>query len=343
MCTRERAFLADKRQSRTRRRSLFGLDIDGAGQETSYRTCCVVAISLALDAILWYQMRATREGSAGAPRQVGGGICGPAAGRRGAAVESGGPDAQRHAARMAPSAAGAQPRLHDRDNREQYVRAFAVYAGACPWGWTSHLADEWFSDLPAVRNRGRWTVRGYEVSLRQFCSFVTDPTYGWASECEQRVGSHPVQITNEVNAADHVSEIGAAPSKRQFTGQELEAQFHHADGLVATGRALGRKGGLSAFRDATFLRRSLRLRQPPQHNPDAPRHRFRPQPGRTGVRGERALLQPAWQITPRIGTAPQRPGCSPLDHGDPRPVVHRDPALARPRLHRMPTNPAWGR
>lgn len=140
------------------------------------------------------------------------------------------------------------------DNREQHVRAFAVHAEAFPWAWTSHLADEWFSDLRAVRNCGRSTVRGYQVSLRQFCSFVTDPTYGWAVECEQRFGSHPIQIINEVNAAAHVSEIEAAPSKRPFTRVELQALFDHADEQVATKRALGRKGWLSAFRDATIFK-----------------------------------------------------------------------------------------
>ena len=139
-------------------------------------------------------------------------------------------------------------------SREQQVRAFAVHAEAYPWAWTSHLADEWFSDLRAVRNCARSTVRGYQVTLRGFCSFVTDPTYGWAQECEDRFGSHPVQIINEVNSAAHVSEVEAEPSKRPFTREELQALFDHADEQVATKRALGRKGWLSAFRDATIFK-----------------------------------------------------------------------------------------
>src|SRR5665647_2468033 len=137
-------------------------------------------------------------------------------------------------------------------HREHQVRAFTRNAGGYPWQGSAHLADEWFSDLRGVRHCGRSTVRSYQTAIRGFCNFVTDPAYGWAAECEQRFGTHPIQVINEVNAAAHVSESESKPSKRAFTRLELQVLFDYADEQVARKRALGRKGWLSAFRDATI-------------------------------------------------------------------------------------------
>jgi integrase/recombinase XerC len=44
-----------------------------------------------------------------------------------------------------------------------------------------------------LRSQGfsRATLRAYQVRLRLFCDFNTDPGYGWAEECWQRFGAHP--------------------------------------------------------------------------------------------------------------------------------------------------------
>ncbi|MFG2716564.1 hypothetical protein ACGFX2_39535 [Streptomyces goshikiensis] len=42
--------------------------------------------------------------------------------------------------------------------------------------------------------------------MRSFFSFVTDPAYGWAANCEERFGTHPVQVLHEWNFAVHVEE-----------------------------------------------------------------------------------------------------------------------------------------
>ncbi len=139
-------------------------------------------------------------------------------------------------------------------SRDRQVRAFQEHSNEFPWVWSSGLADEWFADLRAVRHCTRSTVRGYQVSLRGFCEYLIDPAYGWAAECEQRFGTHPVQVINEVNAAAHVADSEAEPSKRAFTRDELQALFDHADEQVIRKRALGRKGWLSAFRDATLMK-----------------------------------------------------------------------------------------
>ncbi|TDO44438.1 site-specific recombinase XerD [Kribbella sp. VKM Ac-2571] len=139
-------------------------------------------------------------------------------------------------------------------SREHQLRAFAGHAEAFPWLWSPHLADEWFSDLRAVRHVARSTVRSYQVAIRGFCSYLIDPAYGWAAECERRFGTHPIQVIHEVNAAAHVADSEAEPTRRAFTRAELQALFDHADDEVARKRALGRKGWLPAFRDATIFK-----------------------------------------------------------------------------------------
>ena len=156
--------------------------------------------------------------------------------------------------RACEPATGPEPGVHDGGGPRAALRAFAVHAGAFPWTWTPQLADEWFTDLRAVRHCARSTIRGYQVAIRGFCGYLTDPAYGWAEECEQRFGTHPIQVIYEINAAAHVADSEADAAKRAFTRDELQALFDHADEQVARKRALGHKGWLTAFRDATVLK-----------------------------------------------------------------------------------------
>lgn len=103
------------------------------------------------------------------------------------------------------------------DVREKAVQAFARHADAFRWRWTPQLADEWFSDLRSVRRLKRSTVRAYQEALRKFCHYVTDPAYQWPAECEQRFGTHPVQVCHEWNTEVHVQDGEADPAKRAFT------------------------------------------------------------------------------------------------------------------------------
>ena len=63
-----------------------------------------------------------------------------------------------------------------------------------------------------------------------------------------------MQVITEVNSAVHVADIESEPTKRAFTRKELQALFDYADEQVDRKRALGRKGWMSAFRDATLLK-----------------------------------------------------------------------------------------
>lgn len=141
------------------------------------------------------------------------------------------------------------------DGRAKAVEAFACHAGGFPWQWSPGAVDEWFADLRAVRHLKRSTLRSYQEALRGFCSYVTDPAYDWPAACEQRFGTHPVQVVHEWNTAVHVQEQGEGdPARRAFTRAELEALFDHADEQVTRVRASGRKGWLPAFRDATLFK-----------------------------------------------------------------------------------------
>jgi hypothetical protein len=126
------------------------------------------------------------------------------------------------------------------NGRERVVQVFARHAGAFPWHWSAQLVDEWFGDLRAVRHLKRSTLRNYQEAVHSFCSYIIDPAYGWSTQCEQRFGTHPVQVCHEWNTAAHVAEAEADAGKRAFTRDELQAFFDHADEQVANVRALAR-------------------------------------------------------------------------------------------------------
>jgi site-specific recombinase XerD len=97
-------------------------------------------------------------------------------------------------------------------------------------------------------------LRSYQLAVAAFCDYLTDARYGWAAECQDRFGTHPVQVCHEWNTASHASGYEGRPGNRPLTKQELQALFDHADAQVDRARRLGRKGWLRAFRDATLFK-----------------------------------------------------------------------------------------
>jgi integrase/recombinase XerC len=140
------------------------------------------------------------------------------------------------------------------ERRVNVVRAFTAYTNTYPWHWSPQLVDEWLGDLVSVRKLRKSTLRNYQTSIRLMCSYLTDPNYGWAAECQTRFGTHPVQVVHEWNTAVHVQEAEGDPGKRALTLEELEAFFDAADDRVARIRGLGRKGWLPAYRDAALFK-----------------------------------------------------------------------------------------
>ncbi len=140
------------------------------------------------------------------------------------------------------------------EKRLAVIRIFRTHADAYPWNWQAQMLDEWLGDLRAVRHLGRSTIRNYASAVSAFCSFLTDPAYGWTDECLRRFGTHPIQVVHEWNTAVHTQDVEGAPTRRAFTLDELQALFDHADDQVTRARATGRKGWLTLFRDATLLK-----------------------------------------------------------------------------------------
>lgn len=135
------------------------------------------------------------------------------------------------------------------------VRRFATFTNDYPWRWLPGDVEDFIAKLRSgERPASLSTLRHYETSLRLFCSFVTDPRYGWAGECESRFGTHPVQICHEWNSAVHAADYEGRPGRRPFSREELQAFFDHADAQVAKVAAAGRKGALAAFRDAVCFK-----------------------------------------------------------------------------------------
>lgn len=111
------------------------------------------------------------------------------------------------------------------EGRENTVKAFATYVSTYPWHWTPAMVDEWLGDLRSLRDLRRSTIRSYSEAVRAFCHFITDPLYDWAATCEERFGTHPVQVVHEWNTAVHVQDNEADAKKRAFTKAELHAFF----------------------------------------------------------------------------------------------------------------------
>jgi len=85
--------------------------------------------------------------------------------------------------------------------------------------WTPGMVDEWLGDL-----RSRSTIRSYSEAVRAFCHFVTDPVYEWAATCQERFGTHPVQVVHEWNTAVHVQDGEADGSGSGVAAKSVSAR-----------------------------------------------------------------------------------------------------------------------
>ncbi|TDC11012.1 hypothetical protein E1267_02110 [Nonomuraea longispora] len=74
------------------------------------------------------------------------------------------------------------------------------------------------------------------------------------TKCERRFGVTPQQIFTEDNRVAHVAEYEGQPGRRPLTFDEVQALFDAVDARVEQTQALGRKGSLTARRDAALLK-----------------------------------------------------------------------------------------
>ncbi|MEU9165808.1 tyrosine-type recombinase/integrase [Streptomyces sp. NPDC048424] len=138
--------------------------------------------------------------------------------------------------------------------REQTVRRFSAFTNDFPWAWMPAHMDEWSASLLGERHLAPSTVRAYQCELRLFSEYLIDPRYGWAVECEERFGTHPVAICHEWNTIAHLNDYEGDPEARPFTREELQQFLDYADGQVERAVRARRKGALAAYRDATLFK-----------------------------------------------------------------------------------------
>lgn len=141
--------------------------------------------------------------------------------------------------------------------RVSMVRRLVDFTNEYPWNWKPADGEAFIAHLrspnrkkPIVMSTGR----GYETTLALFMDFITDRRYGWAAECLERFGQVPQQIFHEDNRVAHVLEYEGQPGRRPLTYDEVQALFDAVDARVEEVRDRGRKGALTAMRDAALLK-----------------------------------------------------------------------------------------
>jgi hypothetical protein len=142
------------------------------------------------------------------------------------------------------------------------VSRFQRFTNDWPWCWRPIDLEEFTAQLRGER-RALSTIRAHHDHLRLFLDYAADPRYEWTAVCGRLFGTHPSQVCFEWNTAVHVADYEGRPGRRALTKVELQALFDHADDEVARARARGRKGWLTAMRDATALK--VRLTASPKH------------------------------------------------------------------------------
>lgn len=139
--------------------------------------------------------------------------------------------------------------------RLRLLRRFQEFTGEFPWRWGPGDVEDFTSSLLSdTKRRSHSTIRGYQLSIRLFCDFVTDQRYAWPNECLRRFGDHPVQICHSWNTVEHLSEFEGRPEVRALTYDELQHFFDVCDERVASIGRRRRKGSLAAMRDAQIFK-----------------------------------------------------------------------------------------
>lgn len=132
------------------------------------------------------------------------------------------------------------------------VRRFQAYTNEWPWRWSPAMFDEWMTDLVSARALAPATIRSYQYAVRGFCAYLCSEHYGWVAECEQRFGEYPSQICHEENTTRHLQDYESRPGRRPLSRGELQQLLDRADVEVTARLEAGRKGAVTAYRDATL-------------------------------------------------------------------------------------------
>lgn len=139
--------------------------------------------------------------------------------------------------------------------RVRLVRRFADFTGLYPWEWTPAEGEAWISSLRSgVDPVAMSTARSYEVEIGLFCEYLLDSRYNWVTACIDQHGRVPQRVFHDDNSIIHSAEYEGSPGRRPLTFDEVQQLFNAADDRVELIRSHGRKGALTALRDAAMLK-----------------------------------------------------------------------------------------
>jgi integrase len=119
---------------------------------------------------------------------------------------------------------------------------------------TGDVEDFTVSNMSGKQRLAPSTVRGYHLTLRMFCDYLTDVRYDWPRQCRDRFDQVPIQVCHEWNTVAHLNDYEGRPARRPFTYDELQVLFDYLDERVERVSGSGRKGALAALRDAQMIK-----------------------------------------------------------------------------------------
>jgi integrase/recombinase XerC len=90
--------------------------------------------------------------------------------------------------------------------RERIVRQVRAFADAYPWepAWNRALFDRWSAMLAQAKAAS--TMSSYQLHLRHFLTYITDPAYEWPQVCLELFGSFPANAVRDLNSVRHSQE-----------------------------------------------------------------------------------------------------------------------------------------
>ena len=140
--------------------------------------------------------------------------------------------------------------------RVDLVRRLSRFTNQYPWEWDAAEAEAFFDHLRSSGSRpiAFSTARTYQITVRMFCDYITDPRYGWSVQCLERFGRAPIPILHEWNSIVHVSEFDGQPGRRPLSYDEVQTLFDGPDARADHIRQHQRKGVLAALRDSAMLK-----------------------------------------------------------------------------------------
>ncbi|MDJ0347201.1 site-specific integrase [Streptomyces sp. H10-C2] len=172
--------------------------------------------------------------------------------------------------------------------RLSLLRRFEEFTGLYPWQWTPADGEAFITHLRSGSKPIQLsTARTYETALALFVEYLLDARYEWVATCQERFGLAPRTVFHEGNSVLHSAEYEGDPRRRPLTYDEVQALFDAADARPRKIRGQGRKGALTALRDAAVIKTiyaygTRRTESSKVDLVDLRRHRKAPQFGRFG-------------------------------------------------------------